>query len=69
MTRDKRDSEDKRIVVDLSFPKGRSVNSGIQKRYYQGQQVSFSLPSITDLAQLIIDERYIYVVNRPSQGL
>ena len=56
MIRDKRDSEDKRIVVDLSFPLGKSVNAGIKKGCYQGQQIHFSLPSITDLAQLIIDE-------------
>ena len=56
MTRDKKDSLVKRIVVDLSFPKGRGVNAGIQKGWYQGEQVSFSLPSITDLAKLVVEE-------------
>ena len=56
MTRDKHESNDKRIIVDLSFPEGRGVNSGIKKGWYQGEQVHFSLPSITDLAQLVVDE-------------
>ena len=62
MTRDKKDSKDKRIIVDLSFPLGSSVNAGILKGSYQGFNCVFKLPSILDVAkQLVIDGKNCWV--------
>lgn len=55
MTRPKKNSDKKRIIVDLSYPRGNSVNSGIVKGFYQGFELSFSLPSISDLGRMMID--------------
>lgn len=49
MTRSKKDSADRRIIVDLSFPDGCSVNDGIDPCNHLGRDISYSLPSITDL--------------------
>ena len=46
MTRPKKDSTAKRVIMDLSFPSGRSVNAGIARGYYQGTQFNFSLSSV-----------------------
>ena len=45
---------EKRIIVDLSFPLGRTVNAGILRGHYQGVQCTFTLPNILDLAKQIV---------------
>ena len=47
----KKDSEQKHIIVDLSFPSSKSVNSGILKGYYQGFAWTFKLPGVLDVAK------------------
>lgn len=54
MTRPKKDTTAKRIVVDLSFPPGKGVNAGIQRFHYQGSPISLSLPTITNLSELLV---------------
>lgn len=49
MSRPKKDSDQRRIIVDLSFPAGEAVNSGIDITSYLGRDISYSLPSIRDL--------------------
>lgn len=49
MTRPKKNSPDRRVIVDLSFPSGLDVNSGIDITNILGQNVTYSLPSISDL--------------------
>lgn len=49
MTRDKRDSQEKRIIVDLSFPKDASVNDAIDPTNHVGNDVTYALPTIADL--------------------
>lgn len=49
MTRSKKDSLDRRIIVDLSFPPGLSVNDGIDPKDHFGNDITYSLPSIMDL--------------------
>ena len=49
MTRPKKNSTKKRIIIDLSFPHGKSVNTGIVKGYYLGLPFNFSLPSVATL--------------------
>ena len=54
MTVPKKDSTSRRIIIDLSFPIGFGVNSGISRYYFQGEERHYSLPTINDLAQLVI---------------
>lgn len=49
MTRDKKDSSDKRIIVDLSFPENASVNDYIDPANHLGCDVTYTLPTIVDL--------------------
>ena len=54
MTRPKKDSVKKRIIIDLSFPLGRSVNAGIVKGFYLGLPFNFSLPSVATLTDRLV---------------
>lgn len=49
MTRPKKESQERRIIMDLSFPQGSSPNDGIDINDHLGKDISYSLPSITDL--------------------
>ena len=50
----KRDSEDLRIIMNLSFPHDQdSVNAALDKDMYLGKQVKLSYPSVWDLVELI----------------
>ena len=47
-TRPKKDSEERRILLDLSFPIGNSVNDGIQKDAYMGWPAKLTFPKVDD---------------------
>ena len=49
----KKDSIERRVIVDLSFPEGEAVNSGILKDEYLGEKISVSYPTVDDFIQLI----------------
>lgn len=49
MSRPKKGSEERRIIVDLSFPHGHAVNTAIDITSYLGKDITYSLPTITDL--------------------
>lgn len=53
MTRPKRDSEERRIILDLSFPVGKGVNQGISTYDHLGYNITYSLPTINDLTDQI----------------
>ena len=53
MTREKKNSLSRRIIVDLSHPYQYSVNSGILKSWFQGQSMQYTLPSVTSLLNLV----------------
>ena len=53
MTRDKPDGSGKRVIIDLSYPSGHSVNDGIRRNWVQGMDVSYTLPRAWDLAELM----------------
>ena len=53
MTRDKSNSTDRRVIMDLSFPPGRSVNDGIDPDSYLGQPFKLTLPSALSLKDAI----------------
>ena len=52
-TRDKRESTEKRIIMDLSWPIGDSVNSGIQKDQFMGFHAKLSFPTIDVIARRV----------------
>lgn len=49
----KKDSSERRVIVDLSFPEGECVNFGILKDEYLGNNISVSYPKVDDLINLI----------------
>lgn len=49
MTRPKKDSTQRRVIVDLSYPEGEAVNTCIDTSDYLGTDISYSLPTISDL--------------------
>ena len=50
----KKGTSKRRIVLDLSFPAGFSVNDGIPPNWYMGQPLQLTYPSVDDLAALIV---------------
>ena len=52
-TRPKKDSSERRVILDLSFPETKSVNSGINKDFYCGKPVKLTYPTIDTLAKRI----------------
>ena len=54
MTRPKKDSTDRRVIVDLSFPRGTSVNDGIPKEEYMGQCYKLQYPGVDSLTELVL---------------
>ena len=55
MTREKKNTSKRTIIVNLSFPKKFSVNSGISKGFYLGKPIVFTLPTINDIIKNISD--------------
>ncbi|XP_063418371.1 uncharacterized protein LOC134701158 [Mytilus trossulus] len=49
----KKDSIERRVIVDLSFPEGEAVNFGISKDRYLGDEISVSYPTVDDFIRLI----------------
>ena len=53
MTAPKKDSDKRRVILDLSFPQGFSVNSGIPRDSYLSSPYKLHLPSAQDLRHQI----------------
>ena len=51
-TRDKKDSEEKRIIINMSFPKGNSINNGIKKDSYLDEQIYLKYPTVDKLVEI-----------------
>ena len=49
MTRPKANSDTRRVIIDLSWPKGVSVNDGVDKLSYMGSEFKLIFPTIDDL--------------------
>lgn len=45
----------RRFLLDLSFPKGKGINQGINKDFYQGEEVKLKYPTVDDLVNIIMD--------------
>ena len=53
MTRPKPSSDHRRVIIDLSFPKGQSVNQGVSSDQYLNTAFILSLPTIDNVTQKI----------------
>ena len=51
MTRSKPNSDRCRVIVDLSWPIGESVNAGIDKNMYLGSQFDLNFPSVDHITE------------------
>ena len=49
VTRDKQDSDKKRTIMNLSWPKGHSVNHGGSKEKYLGTEYTLHYPSVDNI--------------------
>ena len=47
MTREKATPDKRRVIVDLSYPAGYSVNAGIPRREFLGEPLLYSLPTVS----------------------
>ena len=54
LVRDKQDSSKKRTIMDLSWPKGASVNDGVLKDTYLGTDYTLTYPSIDHITQSLV---------------
>ena len=53
LTREKQGSQNRRVIIDLSFPKGHAVNSNISKDVYLGTPFLLTLPSIDTITNKV----------------
>ena len=51
-----KDNTSRRVIVDLNWPYGTSVNSGIDKDVYLGENVSLTYPTIDTLTSIIVSK-------------
>lgn len=58
MTCEKRDSDSRRVIMDLSFPHGYSVNDGIPKDSYLGEPMALTYAKVDDLVQLVLRKQH-----------
>ena len=49
LVRDKQNSTSKRVIMDLSWPKGASVNNGVAKDIYLGTPYQLNYPSVDSI--------------------
>ena len=49
----KKDTEERRVILDLSFPKGHAVNDFISKDDYLGEKIDLIYPKVDDFIQII----------------
>ena len=55
MTRERRDSEDRRVIIDMTFPRPSSVNAYIMKNTICSDLRQHMLPTVDTLVADIID--------------
>ena len=53
MTREKSGSDSRRAIIDLSFPKGLSVNDGVAKNSYLGTEFQMHYPSVDSIIRIL----------------
>jgi hypothetical protein len=53
MTRPKKDCQDRRVILDLSWPINASVNAGTPLEVYMDEPYKLALPTVDDFAQIL----------------
>ena len=54
MTREKPNAPNRRVIIDLSWPKNASVNAGVDKNSYLGSEFSLTFPTIDDITRELV---------------
>ena len=54
MTRDKLNSINRRVIIDLSWPHGGSVNAGVPTDQYLGTDFVLTYPSVDNITQEVL---------------
>ena len=54
MTRDKSSSTNRRVIIDLSWPLGNSVNSGVESDSYLGTDFILTYPSVDNITDEVL---------------
>ena len=54
MTREKPNAPNRRVIIDLSWPKNASVNAGVDKNSYLGSEFSLTFPTIDDITKELV---------------
>ena len=54
MTHDKPNSENRRVIIDLSWPQGNSVNAGVSSDKYLGTEFVLTYPSVDNSTQEVL---------------
>ena len=54
ITRENPDSENRRVIVDLSWPKGNSINDFVDSDEYMGTKFMLTFPSIDDITAQVV---------------
>ena len=49
MSRDKANAPNRHIIIDLSWPKGYSINAGVDKNSYLGSEFALTFPTVDDI--------------------
>ena len=65
LTRPK-DGNKRRVIMDLSYPKGNAVNDFVEKDAFDGTQFTLRVPTVDDIADDIIacrDDRVLFKID------
>ena len=54
LTREKSGASSRRVIVDLSFPPGSSVNAGVDPNTYLGSEFLLTLPSVDNIINQVL---------------
>ena len=49
----KKDTDERRVILDLSMPKGNAINNFVDKDFYLGEKVDLVFPKVDDFVKLI----------------
>ena len=58
MTREKPGSKNRRVIIDLSWPQGSSVNAGVDINSYAGAEYILTFPSIDTITKRVLECGY-----------
>ena len=59
-------SSERRVILDLSYPKGASVNEFISKDFYLGEKIDLVYPKVDDFIELIKQKGQGFFYGKPT---